>query len=232
MSHILCVGLGRELVAGLSERLPVARLSSAFTPGEALDALGADDCSLLVLDEAALGPAAAPLLARVRAERPPGTLPVVCCVPTDADPEYVRRLVSEHRVSQLVFHPLDADVLAGRLAALLPAATAEPPLAGVELHDAVAALWTRHGRTLLQRVAGLEEVAALLGSGGADGERLRAARRDAHSLAGSLGMFGLGEGSARAAELEALLEESAPDPARARELAARLRRAVEERAGD
>jgi diguanylate cyclase (GGDEF)-like protein len=67
---------------------------------------------------------------------------------------------------------------------------------------AVQAVLDQHRAALEQRAATVEEAVAAMAGGGLE-ENLRArAERDAHKLAGSLGMFGLPRGSELAAELE------------------------------
>ena len=79
---------------------------------------------------------------------------------------------------------------------------------------AVQAVLDQHRGALEQRAATVEEAVAALAATDLD-ENLRArAERDAHKLAGSLGMFGLPQGSELAAELErSLAVAGGPDPA-------------------
>ena len=101
------------------------------------------------------------------------------------------------------------------------------PSAEQALARAVAALWDRHRSTALERVAVLEQ-AGDAAAGGALGEPLTAqARAEAHKLAGSLGSFGVHDGTALAREAERLLEPGAEDGARLRAVAAELRAVVE-----
>lgn len=67
---------------------------------------------------------------------------------------------------------------------------------------AVQAVLDEHREVLEQRVATVEEAVTAMVSAGLDEELRARAERDAHKLAGSLGMFGLPRGSELAAELE------------------------------
>jgi DNA-binding response OmpR family regulator/HPt (histidine-containing phosphotransfer) domain-containing protein len=82
-----------------------------------------------------------------------------------------------------------------------PAGSAED-----ELRTAMRALWNDARPRVLERVATLEDaVAAVLSGGLGDGER-EAARAAAHKLAGSLGTFGIDDGTAIARRLETAFE--------------------------
>ena len=88
------------------------------------------------------------------------------------------------------------------------------------LDQALAALWEKFKPSILERLDRLDETSAALASGSLDEERRRAAERDVHKLAGSLGSFGFGEGSRLARSAEVLLQSTQLSQA---ELAARLR---------
>ena len=91
-----------------------------------------------------------------------------------------------------------------------------------DLDDALAAIWLRSRPVVEERLATIEATARAAGPGGPDDESRRAGIRAAHQLAGSLGTFGLAEGSDLARAIEQELEGPA-DGARLRELSARLR---------
>jgi HPt (histidine-containing phosphotransfer) domain-containing protein len=86
------------------------------------------------------------------------------------------------------------------------------------LDDALAAIWERSRPVVAERLAIVETAA----EPGAGDETRREGVRAAHQLAGSLGTFGIHEGSdvARAIELEL---EGAAEPARLADLSGRLR---------
>jgi HPt (histidine-containing phosphotransfer) domain-containing protein len=86
------------------------------------------------------------------------------------------------------------------------------------LDDALAAIWERSRPLVAERLATVEAAAAAPGDDAARQEGLRAS----HQLAGSLGTFGLHDGSDVARAIEHELE-GAADPARLAELSRRLR---------
>jgi HPt (histidine-containing phosphotransfer) domain-containing protein len=106
-------------------------------------------------------------------------------------------------------------------------------LGQADLADALARLWAHFLPEMLERVVILESAAAAATANRLSDELRTAAHSAAHKLAGSLGTFGLDEGTLLAREAEALYcTESQPDPAVAERLAliaARLRNLVENR---
>ena len=86
------------------------------------------------------------------------------------------------------------------------------------LDDALAAIWERSRPLVAERLTTVEAAAAAPADDAARQEGLRAA----HQLAGSLGTFGLHEGSDVARAIEQELE-GAADGARLTELSRRLR---------
>ena len=94
---------------------------------------------------------------------------------------------------------------------------------------AIAALWDEARPRALARVDAVEDAVAALMGGALDDETRDGARREAHKLAGSLGTFGVPEGSTIARELERRFEgapQQADAPALAEQVIA-LRRAIE-----
>jgi HPt (histidine-containing phosphotransfer) domain-containing protein len=86
-----------------------------------------------------------------------------------------------------------------------------------ELDAAIAALWQDAQPRALARVEIMERATAALASGALDAELADEARRDAHKLAGSLGTFGMPEGTVHARAIELRLE-AGVTPADAAEL--------------
>jgi len=72
----------------------------------------------------------------------------------------------------------------------------------------VARVWAQSKELMLQRVGVLEEAAGSVLEGTLGAEQRSVAEREAHKLAGSLGTFGLSEGSRLAKEIEWLLQGS------------------------
>ncbi|HLY62006.1 MAG TPA: Hpt domain-containing protein [Terriglobia bacterium] len=109
--------------------------------------------------------------------------------------------------------------------------TENHPSSDDKLKVAVFALWSRFQETMFARLALVERaIEAGIGNSLNDEQRGEAGNA-AHKLAGSLGTFGLGEGSKLAAQLEAMLEGASPfgpeEYRRLGELAKMLRREIE-----
>lgn len=85
------------------------------------------------------------------------------------------------------------------------------------LDDAIAAIWERSKPTVAERLAAVEAAS----SGAADPATREAGLRAAHQLAGSLGTFGVPEGSDLARAVEHELQGPA-DPARLADCTTRL----------
>ncbi len=90
--------------------------------------------------------------------------------------------------------------------------------------EAIAALmqrmWTQFRPQMQERVRVLADAAAALGDGALSANQRAAAAKAAHTLAGTLGTFGLDEGTTLAREAEPVFAVDAPvDPARAARVA-------------
>ena len=79
-----------------------------------------------------------------------------------------------------------------------------------KIRAAVAALWEKFSENLFGRLALLEQASRALREGCLSAELRQEAAMEAHKLAGSLGTFGLAEGSKLAAEMELILEAGGP----------------------
>ena len=88
----------------------------------------------------------------------------------------------------------------------------------------LAALWLKNRPIVEERLATLDEAAAVAGTLSED--QRKTAQGTAHKLAGALGMYGYDEGTRIARLLEQLLESATPEPERFRGLIAELRAAV------
>ena len=85
-------------------------------------------------------------------------------------------------------------------------------------------VWERNRGSVSARVETLEKAVRGIEGGRLDNDLSREGRRAAHSLSGSLGMFGFVEAALAASELECLVSHHcAADPARARAALDRLR---------
>jgi chemotaxis protein histidine kinase CheA len=92
-------------------------------------------------------------------------------------------------------------------------------------------MWTQFRPQMEQRVGVLETAAVALAAGRLSEEQRAAAARAAHTLAGTLGTFGLDEGTELAREAEPAFAADAPQDAgraaRVAEIAAALRAMIE-----
>jgi len=89
------------------------------------------------------------------------------------------------------------------------------------------AIWEEHRAATLARVAALERAANLAAEGKLEATDREFARREAHTLAGAVALFGYLNASRMAADLERILEERAvSDPERLRDLVTKLRGAL------
>jgi HPt (histidine-containing phosphotransfer) domain-containing protein len=99
-----------------------------------------------------------------------------------------------------------------------------------DLDAALAAIWDRSKPLIRTRLEVVERSVAAALDGGADAPALEAGRGAAHQLAGSLGTFGIAEGSDLAREIEAQLAGDATrDDERLRALSVRLRALLDPR---
>jgi len=85
-------------------------------------------------------------------------------------------------------------------------------------------VWERNRSSVAARVEVLEQAVRAIEARRLDNQLSREARRAAHTLAGSLGMFGFSDAAMAASELECFVSHHcAADPARARAAVDRLR---------
>ena len=96
-----------------------------------------------------------------------------------------------------------------------------------DVQAAITRLWARSRPVVLERIAALQVTAAELAAGRLDPQEVEDARADAHKLVGSLGTFGIPQGSDLARGVERELEGGGGDPARLSDLLVQLRQVVE-----
>lgn len=100
-----------------------------------------------------------------------------------------------------------------------------------KLKAAVFALWNRFQDTMFARLKLIEQASGAALKSELNEEQRSEAWNAAHKLTGSLGTFGLGEGSKIASQVEAMLGEAAPfsadESCRLRDLAKLLRQEME-----
>ena len=100
-----------------------------------------------------------------------------------------------------------------------------------DLTAALAGLWTRFLPEICERVSIVESAIRSLGSGSLAAEEREAAHSAAHKLAGTLGTFGLEQGTGLARELELAFstDSASASPDRLAAAAAALRTMIETR---
>lgn len=229
MKSVLVAGLPPDVPGWLARRLPGVTVEDQPTPQAAAEALRTAEWALVVMDASWLEPAVVQALEESRGK---GSAPPV-----------VLSALSDRRggeappveVVRVFVQPLDREALVrdaaerlgiggdGNVGPTRPAAGAAGGLPG-----AVAAVWLKYRDQVLARVDVLEAAALGLLEGRLDRDARRAAEREAHKLAGSVGTFGFAEGSRLAREAETLLAGPTPpgqaEALRLADLAVALRR--------
>jgi len=225
--RVLAAGLPAHLIADYSRRLPAVSIALAADSGALFDGLaqlgrldpaGQIGASLLVLDHGFAAPSTTNLLARLRREFP--EVPVIYCLPPDAEGKLVRELIREMGVEELLFHPVDADSLARAIGLVLevpyePDTSVVPTGPGdssgqAALQGRLAEVWTRSRERVLERLDVLDGASLALLEGSLSLSFRKQAEDVAHKLAGLLGTFGLASGSRLARELERSLHHADP----------------------
>jgi diguanylate cyclase (GGDEF)-like protein len=234
-SHpVVIAGLSAHLIAECARRLPAVSPVAAADPDALFDHLrdpgqfghaGQMPSNLLVLDHGFAASCANELLTRVRREFP--EVSVIYCLPPEAEGRFVRKLIREMGVEELLFHPVDGDSLARALALALglayepdvgvPSATSGDSRCQAPLQGKLAEVWTRSRERVLERLDVLDQASLALFEGSLTPSLRKQAKDVAHKLAGLLGTFGLASGSRFARELERSLYDADPS----RELQAR-----------
>jgi HPt (histidine-containing phosphotransfer) domain-containing protein len=79
------------------------------------------------------------------------------------------------------------------------------------INESLKRIWRENREVLAERVAILRNAAHAAGDGSLRNSQRAEAKVAAHNLAGSLGMFGLSAASEHARQIEAWLEQSAPN---------------------
>lgn len=207
MPDILAMGLDDSLARWLEVRIPGVTVTTASQAGDVLERLIHHRWSLLIMDDPS--PSATDLLREARRRPALACLPVIYALDQSLGSDLPGRLIEDFGVSQILFHPLDREELAHQaaraLGVALPPKPPEPSPARDQVSAAVSALWDRFRDANLNRVTALEAAARQLQAGRLDREARRAAEREAHKLAGSVGTFGFARGSELAREIEHLL---------------------------
>ncbi len=206
MASILLAGLPEALAGFLEERLEACTLATCQTGGRALELLRDQSFDVLVADAETGDLDVGDLLAQVKAL---GAVPrhVFCYVTAAHLAGHGQRLSSGHG-ALLLLRPLDRQELLRRIAQAL---AIEPKLISGEGRDGLLAkLWQKFRPGAFERLALVDAAAAGLLRGDLALADRREAERAAHKLAGSVGTYGLLEGSQIARRIERLLEGEAP----------------------
>lgn len=215
MATILAAGLPSALVSALKQELTGVSLARLTDPNSAREELAQAPADLLILDHDFAAPHTVDLLAGWRLDFP--DLPVIYCLDPGVEGRFVRRLIRELGVEELMFHPLEGDTLARCAASVLglPSPSSGSPgpalalAAGAEVQSPLdrrlAAAWSRAQSGILDRLEVLDHASAALLAGTLGPDLRRQAENEAHKLAGSLGTFGLAAGSRFARDIERFL---------------------------
>ncbi len=240
-------GLDSRLASHLGQQLPGNSIVELAAGDLGLQEALEKPSDLLIIDHAFAAPHAGgtpalpgqtpELLVRLRRTSP--ELPVIYCLEPEAEGKFVRQLILEFKVNEILFHPVDADELARKIASLLGLRFESETAIDIGyaagsrsgLNARLADAWKRSRSRMLERLELLDSASAALLEGRLEPGLRKQAEMDAHRMAGSLGTFGLDAGSRFAREMEhALGSDSMRSPAHARrfqELAAALRAEIE-----
>jgi diguanylate cyclase (GGDEF)-like protein len=200
----------------LRARLDGAEVRSVDSRDSALFELRRTKPALLIVAESLADGEGEELVEEVRADAMLADTPIIFCFGRNPAASLPWRLVHSHRVDRLMVDPPRRAALVDNVADLLgiDSISRDPGAgAGGKLAAGVAALWERFREQIFLRVDALEQAGHAMLEGTLDEDGRRAAEREAHKLAGSVGTFGFTEGSATAREVELLLSgSSALDP--------------------
>lgn len=214
MLRILTIGLPDETVSWLEQRFGNISVQTTRNGIEVLAALTRHEWSLLALGPTLNHSSALEILGNIRKEGKFAHLPVVFCLDNSQQSSPTEQSVRQLGVTHLLTLPLNQEELAQQIAAILgfPLPREETP--EQQEHRAttaaVAEVWQRFKETMQNRVAVLEQATVALLEGTLDDDLRQNAEREAHKLAGSVGVFGFLEGSRLAREIEQLFETGTP----------------------
>jgi len=251
LNSVVVAGLPGHFATWLAERLPGVTVQAAFSAAEAVDHARAPRPPLLLLDLAVGADETMQALRALRAKPQGAGVPVIVTLEPGergVDEHVLDRLVKQYGVERVLFHPLDRAELLRAVSARLqvapesapppaaPAAAAARPAAAAPRENVAAAvgqLWARARGAMLERVDVLERAARGAADGRLTGVLRQQATAEAHRLAGALGTFGVPEGTRLAREAETRFGGGnylkPADGAELADIAARLRRAIEQR---
>ena len=253
MNSVVVAGLPGHFATWLAERLPGVTVQAAFSAAEAVDHARGPRPPLLLLDLAVGADETMEALRALRGKPQGAAVPVIVTLEPGergVDEHVLDRLVKQYGVERVLFHPLDrAELLRAVSARLQVAPEAAPPAAAAALPAApapaaapaprenvaaaVGQLWARARGAMLERVDVLDRAARGAADGRLTGVLRQQATAEAHRLAGALGTFGVPEGTRLAREAETRFGGGnflkPADGTELADIAARLRRAIEQR---
>ncbi|MCT7978837.1 response regulator [Laspinema olomoucense] len=226
--RILMGGFSDELGFWLQQRLGDAVVRVTHTGEDTRTELSDRQWSLVILDQHLRHPGPAELLKHIGNKgqsAPP--IPVIYCGVKGVDsypraplgkgrklPETRNSSTTQQqsetldRVTSFLYHPLDAEKLAREVAKLLHLNLSDPqgsPKQDPTIVAAIGQVWERFKDRIADRVTAIEQATQALEDGELPQELHAKAKQEAHKLAGSLGTFGLTQGSVIAREVEQLL---------------------------
>lgn len=194
---LLLAGFPDDVTRGIAARLPELTVRSAASVAEAT--ASATGATVVAVDEQLAGDATDWFLAELGKVQ--GDLRLVCALRERPPLARMLRLAGELRVAKILYHPLDRDELAHTVAELtgvplLPAERADDESADL------AQIWSEHLPEVLARVGVIENAIVALLEGHLSSQLADDARREAHTLGGSVALFGFTRASTIAREIE------------------------------
>ncbi len=189
----------------MAGRLKGVRVETASTREQALQRLQVDSFGLLILDESL--PGALSLLRELQGLE----LKIIFCAHPHHKSAFLKTLIGELGVDEVLSHPVDPEELVRRAgSALSPMNQKVEPSSATSrrMQEQLEKLWQQFGPQNRERVVAIRRVLLEdLKGYQLDPEELRELERDAHKLIGSLGTFGLRRAAELSRELEHQLQE-------------------------
>ncbi|MCT7964538.1 diguanylate cyclase [Laspinema sp. D1] len=236
-------GFPDELGFWLQQRLGNAVVRVTHTGEDTQTELSDRQWSLVILDQHLRHPSPAELLKQISNKGPSAPpIPVIYCgvkgvesyrlapsgkgkKPKEPGNSSTTPQQSEtlERVTSFLYHPLDGEELAREVAKLLNLNLSNPQTPGKQDPTIVAAIgkvWERFKDRIADRVTAIEQATRALEDGELPQELHAQAKQEAHKLAGSLGTFGLTQGSVIARQVEGLLQSPTLNSTQSTELTA------------
>lgn len=217
---LLLAGFPEDVARGIAARLPELTVRSAASAAEATASAGG--ATIVAVDESLGGERTDALLAELGRAR--GDLRLVCALRERPPLARMLKLAGELRVAKILYHPLDREELAHTVAELAGIPLLPPERADDESAD-LAQIWSEHLPDVLARVGVIEGAIVALLEGHLTAQLADEAKREAHTLGGSVALFGFTRASSLAREIETAFRATAAqqDAPRLAQLAVDLR---------